>query len=140
VSSVALTDVESLAGQIRFHSACRALGIKPITGVELRGRSPAGPGLPTNARVVLLARNRHGYETICHIVTRRRASRSARTMEPAAELDDTDGLFVLSDDARAIEDLCAKGIDRRTLGLLLVRPNADGSRERDGLTLARRLE
>ena len=33
-SAVALTDVENLYGQIRFHHAARVYGIKPISGVS----------------------------------------------------------------------------------------------------------
>lgn len=59
--ALALTDEENLCGQIAFHHLCRARGIHPITGVELAGR------------VVLLARDRDGWRSLCRIVSARRA-------------------------------------------------------------------
>lgn len=59
--ALALTDEENLCGQIAFHHLCRARGIHPVTGVELAGR------------VVLLARDRDGWSSLCRIVTARRA-------------------------------------------------------------------
>ena len=65
---MALTDVENLYGQIKFHHAARAYGIKPITGVELRhGYAPARLG-SKKGRLVLLARDRSGYESLCRII------------------------------------------------------------------------
>src|SRR5688572_1323155 len=62
--SLALTDLENLCGQVRFHHACRERGIRPITGVELRPgfekESAFGSGV---GRIVLLAKNRFGYES-----------------------------------------------------------------------------
>jgi hypothetical protein len=40
--AVALTDVENLYGQVRFHGAARHNGVKPITGVK--SRAGYGPG------------------------------------------------------------------------------------------------
>ncbi len=42
-AAVALTDVENLYGQVKFHHAARLRGLKAITGVELR----AGYGFGT---------------------------------------------------------------------------------------------
>src|SRR5438477_643402 len=42
--AAALTDVENLHGQVRFHLAARSLGVRPITGVELRAAPHGGPG------------------------------------------------------------------------------------------------
>jgi DNA polymerase III alpha subunit len=57
-AAIALTDVENLYGQVRFHHAARAAGIKAITGVELRrGFGPSSAG-EAEGRLVLLARDR----------------------------------------------------------------------------------
>ena len=51
--SLALTDLENLYGQVRFHHRCRQRGLLPITGVEFRpgfdGRRPGGQGRPGGA-------------------------------------------------------------------------------------------
>jgi DNA polymerase III alpha subunit len=73
-STLALTDIENLYGQVRFHHQCRSRGIRPITGVELRpgfnGRHDFGQRA---GRLVLLAEKRAGYESLCRIISRRRA-------------------------------------------------------------------
>src|SRR2546423_9156745 len=53
--AIALTDIENLYGQVKFHHAARAYGIKPITGDELRrGYGPRMPGAKPG-RLILLA-------------------------------------------------------------------------------------
>src|SRR3954451_18670618 len=46
--AAALTDVENLYGQVKFHHAARQCGLRAITGVELR--AGYGPGLFHTAR------------------------------------------------------------------------------------------
>lgn len=55
--SLGLCDVGTLAGQMRFHAACKAANIQPITGVQLGG-------------VSLIARDREGYRSLCEAVSR----------------------------------------------------------------------
>src|ERR1044071_6016238 len=70
-TALALTDIDTLAGQVEFHGACRARGVKAITGVEFRvTRRPRGVS-SKEGRVVVIAQNRDGYENLCGIVTRR---------------------------------------------------------------------
>ena len=102
-TSLALTDVESLAGQVRLHHAARAAGIQAITGVELR--AGYGSGRPGNrsGRLVLLARDHTGYESLCRIIAKRRGSFDP-TPDPLRCLEQNPrGVFFLSDDARVIE-------------------------------------
>lgn len=70
--SLAVTDIETMAGQIRFHDACAAAGIKPITGVELRSGYSRHSAGTTPGRLILLARDEIGYANLCRIVSRRR--------------------------------------------------------------------
>jgi DNA polymerase III alpha subunit len=70
--ALALTDVENLYGQVKFHHAARLYGIKPITGVELRSGYAAAKLGRKEGRLILLARDRTGYESLCRILTRRR--------------------------------------------------------------------
>src|SRR5687768_2638195 len=80
--ALALTDVENLYGQVRFHAAAREYGIKPITGVELRAGYGPGELGRKSGRLVLLARNRNGYESLCRIITARRSTRGHLTEDP----------------------------------------------------------
>lgn len=74
IPAMALTDVANLYGQVRFHRAARSYGIKPITGVELRAQYQAGTPGCKSGRLVLLARDRLRYESLCRIITRRRSA------------------------------------------------------------------
>src|SRR4051812_40905064 len=74
-SAVALTDVENFYGQVQYHHAARAWGIQPITGVELRSGYGAHALGSKQGRLVLLARDRDGYRSLCRIITRRRSNR-----------------------------------------------------------------
>ncbi len=61
MSSVAMTDTNSVTGVIPFYKSAKANGIKPIMGVELKTRTE---------RAVLLAKNNAGYAEICATLTR----------------------------------------------------------------------
>ena len=144
--ALALTDLENLSGAVEFHHRCRASGIRPILGVELRrGFLSSGrrshPGARAG-RLVLLARNATGYRSLCRIVSRRRADRSADPgADPAADLLlDSEGLFALTDDVAAAARLLRGGFPRRFLRLLLVRPARSAVAERAVLEGARRWE
>jgi DNA-directed DNA polymerase III PolC len=145
-TSLALTDLENLCGQVRFHHQCRNGGLHPVTGIELRpafdGRRSIGG---RSGRLVLLARNRTGYRSLCRIVSRRRGvagprggkGRLGRDPLPLV-VEHADGLFVLSDEVCVLERLIDAGISRQKLKLLVVRPGEAGSVHRPA-DAARRL-
>ena len=127
-SAIALTDIESLAAQIKFHHECKSRGVKAISGVELRSSflvdSPIGKDA---GRIVLLAKNKRGYELLCEIVSTRRGGVKADEAPPAVRVAElapelSGNLFVLSDDPSVVGDLLAAGVRNSSLGLLLVRP------------------
>jgi DNA polymerase III subunit alpha len=126
--ALALTDVENLYGQVRLHRAARAHGVRPITGVELRsGYGPHELGSKAG-RLVLLARDRAGYESLCRIITRRRGTVGPSTGDPLGCLEaQPRGLFFLSDDASVIQALLRAGVDRADVRFLLVRPGGDAA-------------
>jgi DNA-directed DNA polymerase III PolC len=122
--SLALTDIETLAGQVRFHDACAARGIKPITGVELRsGHSRHAVGAPSG-RLTLLARDEEGYSSLCRIVSLRHVPPRPVTDEPLGSLKaGVAGLFLLTDDLALLRRLLqTPDVDRANVGLLLTRP------------------
>jgi len=61
-SAVALTDLNGLYGAVRFYRAARKAGIKAVIGSEVTLRG--------GHTVVLLARNRRGYENLSRLLTR----------------------------------------------------------------------
>ena len=87
--ALAITDECSVAGVVRAHGAAKDAGLKLIVGSEIT--------LADGLRLVLLAKDLAGYETLCGLITRaRRAApkgeyRLARDDLPAA----TDGLIAL---------------------------------------------
>lgn len=121
-----MTDVENLYGQIKFHHAARLAGIKPITGVELRaGFGPHTLGRKAG-RLVLLARDRQGYESLCRIITLRRGDHEPPTPDPVQCLEARpSGLFFLSDDLSVVRKLLQAGIAPADLRFLLVRPGGE---------------
>ncbi|MFN8127035.1 MAG: DNA polymerase III subunit alpha [Candidatus Nanopelagicales bacterium] len=115
-TTLALTDRDGVYGAVRFALACRDVGIAPVLGVDLavrptgllptpaatrRRRSPArggatrpGDDLP---RVVVLARGRQGWASLCRLVSA--AHLSGERGEPVVDLrqvaEHHDGLIVL---------------------------------------------
>ena len=122
--ALGLTDVENLYGQIQFQQAARARGIAPITGIELRGGfGPADSGA-LQGRLILLARDRRGYESLCRIVTTRRCTGFESSPDPLRCLDAfPSGLFYLSDDAEVIRRLLAEGVSCDEVRYLVADPD-----------------
>ena len=121
--ALGLTDVENLCGQVEFHQAARARGVVPITGVELRaGFGPGETGL-LQGRLILLARDRRGYESLCRIVTSRRCTSFDSSPDPVRCLDAfPSGLFYLSDDPEVIRRLLAEGVSCDDVRCLVSEP------------------
>jgi DNA polymerase III subunit alpha len=126
--ALALTDVENLYGQVEFHHAARAHGVRAITGVELRaGYGPRTVG-ERRGRLILLARDRAGYVSLCRVVTRRRAAaRGERTGDPLECLADAPrGVWFLSDDRDVIDRLLIAGVPPAELLLLVAQGGGRG--------------
>ena len=135
--ALALTDIENLYGQVRFHHQCQQRGIRAITGLELRpgfnGRNEAGT---REGRLILLAADQTGYRNLCRITSRRRcrdlAASNATALPTPLEVvtDHPEGLFVLSDDPQVVEQLIGTGsFQRQMLGLLVVRHKGRGTNQ-----------
>jgi DNA polymerase III alpha subunit len=136
---LALADVENLYGQVQFHAACRAHGLQAITGVELRGPSMLlGAPAAARPRVVVLARNAHGYSRLCRVVTARRTSAAAVVFSPEVAMDLASGAFLLTDDVWTLREL-ARAVGPRPLRALLSRPSGRRSTEPELLAVAREL-
>lgn len=73
IPSIALTDSGNMFGQVDFFKACKAEGIKPILGCELR-MAPTSRlekkkigNLPTSFPLVLLVKDKIGYQNLCKL-------------------------------------------------------------------------
>lgn len=73
MSALALTDQGFLCGAVDFYKACKKLSIKPIIGCELymapesRHDKKQLRGQPNGSPIVLLAKNRQGYQHLCKL-------------------------------------------------------------------------
>jgi DNA polymerase III alpha subunit len=125
-AQLGLTDVENVYAHVQFHAACRAAGLKPISGVELRpGYHPRRSLGQRAGRLVLLAAGARGYASLCRIVTQRRNQprSAAAPLETLATIDGgTDGAFWLSDDVQALAEL-VRAYGPSGVRALLVRPH-----------------
>jgi len=96
--ALALTDLANLFGMVKFYTAARAAGIKPIIGVDAWIAPEKERDAP--ARLLLLARNRAGYLRLCELLSEaylapRRQGRAE--IQPAAfDSGDNSGLIALS--------------------------------------------
>ena len=66
--ALAITDLSNLFGAIKFYSAARAAGVKPIIGVEVCLEPEGSERQPS--RLVLLVQNREGYLNCCELLSR----------------------------------------------------------------------
>ena len=66
--ALAITDLSNLFGAVKFYSAARAAGVKPIVGAELC-LEPAGSERQAS-RLLVLAQNRAGYLNCCELLSR----------------------------------------------------------------------
>ena len=90
MTAMALTDHNRLTGAIRFYEKARALGIKPIIGVEIT--------LENDYHLTLLCKNRQGYSSLCRLITEshlsNKISETNATKEMIARFNE--GLIALS--------------------------------------------
>jgi error-prone DNA polymerase len=78
-SALAITDECSLAGIVRAHEAAKKTGLRLIVGCEVS---------ITGVKVVLLAKDKRGYEQICQLITTgRRAADKGHYQLQRADLD-----------------------------------------------------
>jgi DNA polymerase-3 subunit alpha len=96
--ALALTDLNNLFGLVKFYSASRAKGLKPILGSDVFIANEAEPDRPY--RLLLLCRSRSGYLQLCELLSRaylapRVRGRAEITRNMLLEVG-VDGLIALS--------------------------------------------
>ncbi len=102
--ALAITDHDRLTGAIKFYEKARALGIKPIIGVEVT--------LDGGYHLTLLCKDKKGYSGLCRLLTEahltNKGKKPAATKEMLARFHD--GLIALSGCNRGeLPVLIAKG-------------------------------
>lgn len=91
-----LADRNNLYGAVLFHKAAREFGLKTIVAAEVDGKRGG-------ERLVLVARNRTGYGSLCRIVTERMLREDFDLVSAVEE--NGEGLFLLADDPLLAERL-----------------------------------
>ena len=67
----AVTDLSNVFGAVKFYTAARKAGVKPILGAELVLESEKGAGGElAGGRVVVLVQDRQGYANLCMLLSR----------------------------------------------------------------------
>lgn len=98
--ALALTDHDNLCGAVKFHTAARKAGIKPIQGVEAT--------LEDGSHLTLLARGPEGYRSLCRMLTRAHLENPRR--QPRVSLanlrENAAGLIALSGCRRGVIPRC----------------------------------
>ncbi|MEJ2711391.1 MAG: PHP domain-containing protein, partial [Anaerolineales bacterium] len=116
MASLALTDHLWLTGAVEFYDGCREAGIKPILGLEVEVRYPAGlagllpENLPGWGTLVLLATDMQGWASLCRlsstVLTHPEVGRQGHLdFERLAQ--DTRGLICLTGGRRGLLDRLA---------------------------------
>ena len=107
MGALALTDLSNLFGLVRFYTAARSQGIKPIAGADVWISNPQEPDQPH--RLLLLVQNHSGYLNLCQLLSRASLDNQSRGR---AEVD----MAWFSEPAAKAEDKAAK----RTLAFGLI--------------------
>jgi DNA polymerase-3 subunit alpha len=100
--ALALTDLANLFGMVKFYTAARGSGVKPIIGADvwIAEEGSPDPARETTTRILLLAKNRAGYLRLCELLstayTRSRRQGRPEIPRTAFASGDNDGLLVLS--------------------------------------------
>ena len=66
--ALAITDLSNLFGAVKFYSAARSAGVKPILGADL-WLEPEG-GEKAASRLVVLVQSKQGYLNLCELISR----------------------------------------------------------------------
>jgi DNA polymerase-3 subunit alpha len=65
--ALAITDLSNLFGAVKFYTACRSAGVKPLVGVDIWLAPEGGEKQPS--RLLLLAQDRGGYHHLCELLS-----------------------------------------------------------------------
>jgi len=92
--ALALTDHHSLTGAIEFYSACRELGVQPISGLEVSLAPLPSGQIATPGNLVLLAMDMSGWRSLCRLSSSLTGDGASLPFERLAQ--ETSGLLCLT--------------------------------------------
>ncbi|MDD5388262.1 MAG: DNA polymerase III subunit alpha [Gallionellaceae bacterium] len=95
--ALAMTDLANTFGLVKFYSAARKKGVKPIAGCDLWVARPGAEDKPT--RLLLLVQDHAGWHNLCELLSRayRQNMHRGRALVNPAWFDEwSDGLIALS--------------------------------------------
>ena len=100
IPAIALTDLTNVCGYIRFYSACRAAGIKPIMGADLIVREEPRPGESEYTfKITVLAMDRNGRQNLYDLLSEAWLRSKAGTFSATTVLADlakyNEGIIIL---------------------------------------------
>src|SRR6478735_2359578 len=117
--ALAITDLSNLFGAVKFFTAARRAGVKPIIGAEVCMAAEAGE--KQTSRLVLLVQNRTGYLNLCTLLSRgwlENAASGHAIIEWSWLAKGAEGLIVLSGaDHGALGRALLAGDDARAVAL-----------------------
>ncbi|MDD5250887.1 MAG: DNA polymerase III subunit alpha [Rhodocyclaceae bacterium] len=100
--ALALSDLANMFGMVKFYTAARAAGVKPIVGCDvwIASENARDPSRDCTSRLLLLAKNSAGYLRLCELLSSaylapRRHGRAEISLA-AVENGDNTGLIALS--------------------------------------------
>ncbi len=76
-AALAITDLSNLFGAIKFYSAARKAGVKPLIGADLWIEPEGSDKAPS--RLLVLAQSRQGYLNLCELLSRAWLENAQRT-------------------------------------------------------------
>jgi DNA polymerase-3 subunit alpha len=104
--ALALTDLANLFGMVKFYTAARSQGVKPIIGCDVWIDDEAAPGAEArreSARLLLLVKNNAGYLRLCELISAAYLAPRRQGQQSRAEISltqlaqgDNSGLIALS--------------------------------------------
>src|SRR5262245_8052218 len=144
--AVALADRDGIYGAARFVDACEREGVRPILGASLTVRGAGTLPLsragrrPTDASVILLARDAAGYANLCRLVTdaHMTGERGDPSLTPEQICAHAGGLTALLGPSSPPGALAAAG--RIDAGRRAAEPYREAFGERAFVTVQHRLE
>jgi DNA polymerase III subunit alpha len=98
-AALAITDLNNLFGAIKFYSACRSKGVKPLLGADVMLEPAPGSGDKAASRLLLLVQNTQGYLNLCQLLANawvHNAQRSQAWLKWEWLAERGSGLIVLS--------------------------------------------
>ena len=94
--AVAITDYERMIGTLDHYETARKAGLKPIIGVDVAITSDVTSPNTDPHRILLLAKDTHGYKELMALVTRANVEQVSTPIIKQSWLKETKGLICLS--------------------------------------------